>query len=509
MPARKPVLDSGNISYDTGEPVYDSGSAIGTVTDSTANFYGYGNALRFVLAASGVRMEIASDSQFSGGPDRGLMGMVDTWEYTWSAVPVSAAAALDPFYILRQSSGAPDTADYLIDSQWHNSTTTSNGGGTAVATMFSNSGLGDPSQIPGQFTWLKAANPMSFTNFFTVAAGRATTASTMFYDANNFSDDAGIYMKIHAAMICGGNTDMNDGGGSMDFANRIYHNEPGTGTYGYDADTMTLPTSGSTKVTLNSSNGDAAIQMFSSPVFEMGEASTATSPNILVRENGTSFDDLEVFLLSGFVQRYTDATTPEDNIGIYNIRSAAGRNPECFLYGADNGNASLLNFSGDAQTRAWRLRNHGQPNVLVYSWGHNSPDRDVTLEKAESQFQADLADLIYQDCQDVLGVNGELPKVLIFIPWVGGSLDQTRHDEMLGIVDAVQSWGIDCDALDGFNFYGGATFNSAFTLDGSVHPNSEADAETAWGGFFTMLENGAAALTEPSSSRSRDRSRTR
>jgi len=496
---RKPLLVSGNISYTLGEPDYDDGDDLIAVTGNTDDYYGYGNTLRYIRAATGVRMAITADSQFSGGPDRGLMGILQMWPFPWSAVPAPSASALDPWYYARQSSGAPDTQDWMIDSQWHNNTTTSNGGGVTVAQMLSNSGLGDPSQIPMQFTWLKAANPMSFTNLFTFSAGRATTASTMFYDANNFSDSSGIYMRMHAAIVCGGGTDMNDGGGSIDLAVRVYHNEPGVGTYNFDSADTTVPSSGSTKITLNSTNGDAALQMFDSGVFQMGAASTGTSPSMLIREDGTSFDDKEVLLLNGYVQRYTDASTPEDNIGIYLTRAGAGRNPECFLYGADNGNAALLNFSGDAQTRAWMWRNYGQPNVLVYSFGHNSPDRDVTLDGADSQFQADLADLIYQDCEDVRGVNGEYPKVLIMIPWVAGSLDDTRMGEMLGIVDAVQSWGIDCDALNAYNYYGGSTFNSAFTLDGSsTHPGNESACETAYDGYWDILDEGADTLTEPS-----------
>ena len=72
-------------------------------------------------------------------------------------------------------------------------------------------------------------------------------------------------------------------------------------------------------------------------------------------------------------------------------------------------------------------------------------------------------------------------------------MDQTRHDEMVGAVDALRTAGIKVFVADSFNYWSGsAPTGGAVVMDG-VHPDDEATADILWGAVWDMVDDAVAA----------------
>ena len=390
MAPRLPVLSTGDPTYSSGNPVYDTGDDLGTAT-VTANFYGDTTVARFIMSGSGVRFAVKSDSQWSGGPARASEAVALTWPVTWSRYMATATPG-DPWYVGINNSAS----DKLVTSQW-NDTTEATDGATTIASIYTAEGIGDPSQIPLPFMWADDVGTAAF-----VAALRPRNGDdqgTTWYDANNWTGDTsgdGVDFRFRIMLLVGGSTgaetDINartqyyDSGGSLQNANEAHPNVAGL--------------SGDVKVTLNASNNNAILAAIDGDVVTSYESPSPFRPQGMINENSTDFDNASFFLFGGTVSRMVDASTEEDNTSMCLIQYASGMNPWMWIAGASSSNANKTSHGADRQVRFWVWENFHQPNVLVYSFGHNSITRSGTGFKAESAYQADLFDLIYQDASD-------------------------------------------------------------------------------------------------------------
>ncbi|MBL4591075.1 MAG: hypothetical protein JKY96_03860, partial [Phycisphaerales bacterium] len=476
-----PIFLKGDVLYADGEPVYNDGADLKVVSKFEGLYYGDQSVARFITKGQGVRMAITSDSQFSGGLNRGLMGIAQTWPFTFSSLPISTAAT-DPFYIARQS-----PTDYLLSSSWHNLLTRTNVENTYNSRILRDSGINKFSEIPLQFLWV--SRPQT-PNVWSGSIFRANEQQRVMYDPKNWVSDEGVLLKMHLAFIQGGETDLSGENGSWDFSLRFQHFMPGTGELLNDDWVVASPSKGVSQVSLDKvENGGAMLTMVSSDVLASG-VNTVNSwiPQCIVRELD-SVDDADIFILPGWVERFSNLENAEPGFGISLVRTAAGRNPECFLYGADNGNSVLTNHGSNKAIREWMWNNYNRPNTLFYSFGHNGPVRDIAHPRAASVYQADLFDLIYQDCNDLLEINGEMPMVVVFLPWVGANMNDQRQSEMLGVVKALNELGIRTLGISGYNRFGGAVFNEEFQLDAmDLHPFDENAAEIVWGEVYGLID---------------------
>jgi len=503
MPPRLPILQNGDPLYSLGEPVYGVGADLGTAA-STANYVGNTDVARRFVAGEGVRLCISSNSQFANGESRGLKAIQNEWPFRFSVVPVMVTTTNEIFDVNKVST----TVDYLYSTVWHRTDVVSNLG-VAASTLFTNSGIGDISQIPMAWTFLKAGASSQFFANLSIEAGNGQT-DHFFYD-DNWIDDDGVWWQDHIALVCGGNTDLNTGGGSYDMRLRFQGYIPNTTKLFTSLTTHTIPSVDSKSVTLSVANGSASLTMISTGVNLTGTATAPFRPWTLLEEDD-AIDNKETFILPGYRQRYTDATTPATDFGIYLVRAGAARSPEQWMSGADNGSAIFYGSGGDFDTRQWMWENYGSPNTLMYFYGHNNFERDITVPKAESVFQADLFDLIHQDASDIFALTGAYPDIVLGIPWAetsGINMDQARHDEMVAIVNALNAVGIPTIGADMFNKCGGATYDNVYPLDGT-HPLNKASARGLWGTdrFFGIMQE-AAADTGSGGNRSRDRKRER
>jgi hypothetical protein len=487
---RVPLMKSGDVVYDSdGEPMYDGGVDLTTGTN-TANVYGHGEVFRFLLAREAVRIAVTTDSQGSGGYDRMIASMLKMWQFLWSAVPVSAAAAQDPFYIARRDI---NTALYCLSSQYHTTDTLASDESTTVADLLAASGLDGFDAIPLPFTYVEMEDPMPVgALILQAAANQMTTPSNVYFDADNFNN---TFVKFTMLVLAGGETDLDDGGGDIDLRAQVeYYNTSDAAAV--SDKTVTVP--GEDAFELSEASGNAKLSPIHSDVVEVGVSGASDRPKLSLYDNPSSFDGKKLFVYPGIAERYEDATTPEENVGIYLVRSASGRNPEAYIAGGDNGNPASMNLATDYATRSFIWNHYKLPNLLMYSFGHNSPVRQVSNRKAESQSQADFFDMIYQDAMNVRSLGVE-PYILVHLTWAAGNMDQTRHDEQVGAVDALLALGFKVDVIDNFNYRGGATFDESFALDGSnLHPNSQSDAREAYD-LYDLIVEGAETLTVPNS----------
>ena len=478
---RLPVFTNGDVTYSAGEPVYDGGADLVAVAGSTGSWCGDRSVASFILAASDVRFAFTSDSQFSGGVNRAIMGIAHEWPYTFSAMPMSTAAA-DTFFLSR---GAP--SQYLITSSWHNRNRSVVGtdpnppnGASNVSEILSDNGIGDPSELPVGFMWIY--NELG-SNAISGQILRGNDQASLMYDPSNWVPEGGVNLQMHFGVVCEGDTDL---GPAHEFAFMFQYYDAATGLLTNDNSTsVTLPQSGSKMVVLDDgTNNSAVLSMMTSSVVRSGAGASPSSfrPRCLLRA-GTSYAGKQMIFLPGWVERLEDdGVTPESGLGIHLVRTAAGRNPEVFLFGAEIGSTHLNNHGGNSETRDWMWENYGNPNVLFYSFGQNGSARDITTPKASSVWQADLFDLIWQDCNDYLVVNGSFPRVVVHMPWAASRMTQARHDEMVGVVEALNAAGVRTLGLDSFNRFGGSIFNQEFELDGlNVHPEDETAARIVWG----------------------------
>jgi hypothetical protein len=487
MAPRRPVIEDGDPVYAGGNRAYTEGTDLASVDSPTANYYGNTDVARFITAASGVRMAILGDSNVAGSSSRGLFNMIHKWPYTWSAIPMQAAARNEVWNLDIFPS---DVDDYYSDGLWSVTTENTNGATETIASILTRTGIADYSEFPQTgFNWYETAAGKQYAAQWSITSG--TSPGSVFYDPDNFVNTSGIHIRYHMAVLAGGNTELDDGGGDWDFRFDAQQFSPPTTTYNVTSN-QSLG-SDATTVTLGSSNGSAKLAMFSTPVYEVGGTSANFKPRVLLR-GGDSFAGLGAMFLSGWVQRYeSDGITPEDNIGIYSVGWGAGRAPEVFMPGADNGISTQINAGGTFATRQWKHNNFGRPNLLVYNFCYNSQSHTSADPKAESDWQADYFDLIVTDCETVKAIEGEYPQVLVLMHPPYGSLNRDRHDEIIGVVAGLNSIGVKALALDGFNRFADSkdAFNDEFDMS-DAHPDDQAAGAYLYNEFHTMLLEAAA-----------------
>lgn len=461
MAPRLPLFSSNDITYTAGEPDYDGGADLALGSNPSANFYGGAAAKRvgeFIVAQEGVRIAATSDSQFSGGTDRITMGIAKTWPVTWSRW-IAMVAAQDSIAHTRNSVGL---SDYYLDGSYANTATLSNGG-TALSTILTNEGLGDVGELNTPFGWMDDPGTQIWWSALAVNSG--TSIGDDFYDADNWgSNSSPQKVRVRALMLAGGSTNaIND----VRFRFEAYNSSSTFITTNYQKDIASI-TGLTNSHTLNASNNNAVLAYDDSTVLELGTSTVGFRPRLRLTEI-SDIDNASFFLLGGFFQRMeSDGTTEEDNISLTSVRYGSGQNPVQWIHGGVYASGTAINMGSNFGTRAFVQGAWEAPNVLLYSFGHNNPTRDISTFKAESAFQADYFDLIYQDCETIKngsGLGGEHPKVIIHIPWYAANLDQTRHDEIIGVADALIEHGIDVLVVDTFNRYGGESFSTSASGD--------------------------------------------
>ena len=493
---RIPVFINGDVSYSAGEPVYDDGVDLVARNGSDGNWCGDASVASFILSATDVRFAFTSDSQFSGGGNRAVAAIAHEWPYTFSAMPVSAAAA-DPFFLSR---GTP--SQYLISSSWHNANRAVTGtdpkppnGASNVNEIWSDNGIGNPSEIPIGFMWIyNETGP----NAISGQLLRGNDQASLMYDSSNWVSSPGVNIRMHFGVLSEGESGLGFG---HEFAFQFQFYNSDTGLLSNDTNTsITLPQSGSKIVELDAvSNSSAVLSMMTSSVVQSGEGVMPTSfqPRCLLRA-GSSYEGKQMIFLPGWVERLEeDGITPEAGLGVHLVRTAAGRNPEVFLYGSITTSSQLNNHGGNSNTRQWMWENYGNPNVLFYSFGQNGSARNILMPRASSVWQADLFDLIWQDCHDYFLANGGFPRVVVHMPWAAANMTQDRHDEMVGVIDALNSLGVPTLGLDSFNRFGGSVFNNEFELDSvNIHPNDESAARIVWGVAHDLIMEAASCTPD-------------
>jgi hypothetical protein len=514
-------MSSNDITYTTGNPDYDSGADLTTGTSTGLTYGTYrGEVARHILRCDGVRIMWTTDSQGSGGTNRALSAIALTWEpdVPWSSWP-AYPTALDPWYCTDSSS----SDQYHITSGW-NSTSASitGGGGDTVTDMLGDEGLGDISQIP--LVWHWNLQDDTGTSLGSISSqGYDDPATKWFHGADQWGSDSNpVYFSITQMHLFGGSS---RGPSDIRISTQYYDGPSALETDTEDfSDLSTIVESH----TLNLSNNEAVLAYTEVGPYQNYASQASFRPTSFVgeRPTGEDFEDKSRFLFGGIITRYSDASTPEDTIGITLNRYGAGMNPCAWLHGATLSASGRFATGGDYGARAFVFGYAKVPTVLAYSFGHNDPTRTGTGFKAESTFQADYFDLIWQDYRTVVASGGDAPYVLVVIPWYAGSMDQDRHDEIIGMVDALEAHGVKVMVDDKFNRYDGEDFTTTgtpsseyktattFELDGDndpegsgVHPANAASANIAW--YSTWAALGEASLSYASGMRSRDRSRER
>jgi hypothetical protein len=512
MAPRLPVLASNDPTYSSGNPVYDSGADLATGSNPTASWYGDHTVAQFIVAQQGVRIAVkGADSQWSGTSERLLSGVARTWPVTWSAFCGTPTAG-DPVTNVRSSL----VADFFITSQW-NKTDGTTDDSVAIGTVLSGEGLGDPGQIPVPFGWVEGGTNTDIAGL--IATGY-NTPGDIWYDDDNWGSNANpVTIGFRLYFLAGGSATA-----PVDWDLDIEHYDDGGFTTTDDGITDTTALAESH--TLNGTNNSAVLSYYDTEAVENRTSNNVSRPRTRIRQETTDITGKGFFLLGGILHRY-DGESIEDNISFVQNRYAAGTNPGVWIHGATMTTATQRTHGSDHATRVFANEMAMEPNVFVYSYGHNSVTRTGTGFKAESEFQADLFDLIYQDANDYYVENGSYPRILVLIPWYAGNMDQTRHDEMIGVVDALRSVGIPTLAADLFNINDGEDFTTiangeadwttatSFALDGDndpegtgIHPKDANSARTAAYQLWTAISE-ASEYTPSNRSRVRDGTRSR
>lgn len=531
MAPRLPTFVSNELSYSAGIPQYDKGDTLGTAT-STANWCGDQTVAQKIINQDDARIAWRSDSQISGGLDRGLLSMARTWPFTFGALFIPPVAN-DPFYGARSS---PNPDGYLYAGQTHNKTTAVIGspasGITDVADIWSDgtgsaatdNEIDDPSEIPMPFMWIDSTGGSPIVSM-QISSGNAQ--DTIMYDEYNWMGNGEtIKLRLSIAILAGGSTSVADMADSFRLLTE-YYSDATTSTNSSSYQSLAgLPAS--QKHTLDATNNASAeLAMFHGDIVDVWEtgASISYEPRLQFRANPiTEHAGHNTIIFGGLAQRYeSDGVTKAGGVSINLVTHASGQNPSIFIYNPTHDNTTYELLSGDYESRDWMWENFGEPNILCYSFGHNSTVRDnagVSLTaanvKASSAFQGDLFDLIYQDCVDYYRRNSTFPMIVVHIPWSASSMDQTRHDEMVAVVNALNSIGIKTLGIDSFNYWGGDGFVSStadadwtttetFALDSGgsgPHPNAQVDAQAAWYSVYaSMLESANSISDVPSTAR--------
>lgn len=511
MAPRIPLVTSGNLSHTAGIPAYNSGSDL--VKGYSDGFY-YGETAGNVDIFRYGTVMVFSDSQGSGGSSRLLGAMARTFPITWRGMMVQASGA--PFYITRSS-----PTQYYFSGQWHRSDTTLLGAGGGsndlanLGAMWTDNGFTDIDEWMMPFVMINEDSQASDA-VMSIAPIDGDDQAEVMYNPETWMSADGVNTIVHMPVLHGGSTSV---GAADDFTiTTSFWNANSTPAIDSESINITLPSSGTAMHTFGSGNGSALLSMMDSEVFESGPSGSSWRPNTAFESNGDDVSGASIIAGHPWIEIYNDAGTAPitDGFCLPLIVHGSGRNPEMLIPGADNGNAVLLNFGGTPAGRWWMYTNYGDPDTLFYSYGHNSVTRDITAEqgKAESAFQADLFDLIYQHCYDHQQLYGRYPRIRIIIPWGAGSyMDQDRHDEMIGVVDALIAVGIrNTGAIDLFNYWGGESFvdseapddwreATVFALDGAVHPKDTKNARAAWYAMWKIFKG------EGNGARNRDRDR--
>jgi hypothetical protein len=512
MTSRAPVLVDGDPSYDGSNlPVYDGGSDLG-VGANTANTYGAHRreVAEFIMAEQGVRVKVYSNSQWSGGDNRQYLGMTRTWPVQSWAAAAATPSAKDPVFFNRNT-GAVD--EYGIDGGYNSAANTMTGG-TTFGAFFTAEGIGDPGQLGMPWALLTMDDPIS---------SGTTLGSLQLADGDAQGDN------WRGGLVWGDSADPKNlgfrlffvAGGSTSVPDAIQILNQGVNAAGSNdnftdqiADQTALPN----VHTLSAANGSAVIGYFDTTINETGTPAQSFRPRALFQENGVGFDGINFIALGGMLSQFDDGGDFLDTFSVVGVAYGSGQTPATWLHGTgwSDGSSTRYRMGSDFDTRVFLMEAMRVPNVLMIDLGHNSHTRPGALSayKAQSVWQADLFDLIYQEgttLRDGAGLLGELPYIVIRIPWYAGNLDQARHDEIIGVCDALEEHGFKVLVEDSFNRFGGegftpsasspANFETAttFTLDNDndpagdgVHPVDQDSAEIAaysiWKGIVEASE---------------------
>ena len=517
MAPRLPVFASNDLTYSTGNPVYDSGDDLTTGSNPSAVFYGtHAKTIAQTFTQRTARFAIAgADSQWSGGPERINLGVAITWPVEWAqyAIPVTTG---DPW----NTQGNNSNADEFETSQWNDTTETSTNN-TTNAAILTAEGIGDPSEIPMPYWWYDDPGTGTF-----LLAGRPVDGDdqdSVWYNETNWQGPQGgtaVKLQINLLILTGGSTTA-----PTAITHRTQYYDT-TGSLQNAENDITDTTAISGSFTLNASNNNAVLSVLEGDVVDSFTSSAAFRPQGMFFEHTENMDDTAAFALGGTVRVMADETTPADGLGLHAIRYAAGENPWMWIHDASPSGGNKNAHGGTHASRSWYWDAVGNPDTYVYQYGHNARTRSGTGFKAASTYQADLFDLIIQDTRDYYVNHGVYPNVVLIMPWYAANMDQDRHDEMIGVIDALEASGRKVLGIDLFNHFGGTDFTpsdsgqadwttaTTFHLDNDndpegsgVHPGDQNSARIVAYAIWSSIE--AAANSVTNRSRVRDGTRSR
>lgn len=507
-PPRLPVFEDGDITYTPfGDPVYDDGVSLWSMRSDEV-FHGRfaREVAQFIMDQDGVRIAIAgADSQWSGGPKRLTSGIARTWPVTWSRWWAPPTAS-DPWFWARTQR----VSDYLLSSSWANPYVESNIGGRTLDSIYRAHGILNPSMIPMPYGWIEGGTDPAF---------GAITGSGLYaphndwYDPENWGNgDARVILGFRQWFLSGGESDLVE---RARFKLEYFPRPGRAHSTLYDAihDTTVLEHTHS----LGDKNRNVLLSYADSPTVSHTLTDVSFRPRSTVAEFDEDFFGEEFFTIGGAVSRFTPQGEPEDNISLCLVRYASGQNPCVWIHDAEIANSQTENHGADHATRAFMYEGAFSPNVLVFSFGHNIAIREGFGFKAQSTFQADLFDLIIQETNTIKQLTGRRPMVVVVIPWLAGHMGPTRHNRMVGLVDALGVVGIKALGVDLYNLFGGGSFRGddpeditdwvnagSFRLDGDgdplgtgVHPKDQPSARIAAYGIWRCIEAAAASGNTP------------
>jgi len=497
VPVKVPVLNSdGNITFDGDGNVVLSGiTDLRRETAFIQTAISKAGALAWSEGTS-VAVKVSGDSQTGGSEDRLLGAAHKVWPRIFVCEAVVAGQGG-----LNWSANSDTAAEYR-SAQWSDKSETLSAGLDTIEDTYTDNGITDvQTQIPAPFQFQRV--DAAATRIGTVLFNNQWTG---WYDDENWENATGPRLRFKYLIF--------EEGVNMPSAVRIrtlHTNSTPTNTNTYTSD-LTLA---SQPTRIDIGGGKHLVGLVSAITQNYsGGAASSTWPNFLLYSSTSgNLNDAETYLFPGLCELVDAGGDRIPGFGFTQAMTASGRNPEVWL---GNSEGHVTGISADrtqhGSTRAIRQAMtafYGTPTHILFSWGHNNPTisyKGTGAEGANSAFQRDHFNLIYQEAMDEFDRVGSYPTFPVVIPWATTNMDAERREEIIGNINALNRIGIPAYPVDLYTEHAGDTSN--YNGDG-VHPNDAAAAQALWGPVDLTMTAAVAALPVQSSEASRGRQRVR
>lgn len=470
------VASGGNPTYNASGPVLSASGV--DLARETSFVQTAASRAAAIKRRDGEALKIAlyGDSQLGNGPDRGYGALLKNTPFLFDAV-CSAGGALGCIQI---DGGEAKAAEY-DGSQWHNNT-------GALATGHTALGLTTDAliqkYIPAPIYYAKS-NSSGATM---ICRTYMLSQWSRIYNSEQFESASGVKWRCRMFIL--------DNGSNLpaQYRMRILYTDSG----GSAQNDYTPSADFSAANRYHMGDGNYLTELVSNPVTHYNGPSDSYPSAFIFRSFSGDMNDAETYVY-GCIFELLDGSDNviESGIGFNGLYSASGRNPDVWIGDTDGrvtiGSTYTQHGSEQHIRQAlWTAQNN--PNHFIICFGHNSSTRSYagsSFYGANSAFQRDHFDLMYQIAQDYYALNAAYPSFEVVIPWEANSMDSTRREEILGNINALNRLSIPAFPVDLYTVHAGDTSN--YNSDG-VHPNDAAAADALWTPVNTLVAQVASQL---------------